>query len=202
MLLPLKFSLSKFNFLHKPQVEVEKLSEEEILQKSISDPRFFEVLVGRLNQPFYRKARRIVGDELAVDAVQDTFVKIYRHAGKFKPVTGASFRSWSYKILINTCLTYVKKYNRERALTAGFDSEYDTIADVRAMDLKKIESADEVKTILVRMPAMLGRVLRDFFLKGKSQQEIAAEEQVEVGVIRTRLHRAKKKFKEMSLRVV
>ncbi len=203
MSLPLKFSLAKFGFLEKPVAKnIVELSDEEILLKSQSEPRVFEVLVKRLDQAFIRKARRIVGDDRAVDAVQDTFIKIYRYSSKFRPVEGASFRSWAYKILINTCLTYVKKYNKEQTLSVGFDVDYETVADTRSRDFEKLESADEVRTILVKMPAMLGRVLREFFINGKSQQEIATLEQVEVGVIRTRLHRAKKKFKDISLSIV
>jgi RNA polymerase sigma-70 factor, ECF subfamily len=46
----------------------------------------------------------------AEDAVQETFIKIHKAAGTF---TGeASFRTWAFRILINTCYDMLRKRKR------------------------------------------------------------------------------------------
>jgi DNA-directed RNA polymerase specialized sigma24 family protein len=47
------------------------------------------------------------------------------------------------------------------------------------------------------MPEPLARALSSFFLEGKSQEDIASEEGVSVGAIKTRVHRAKKEFEKI-----
>src|SRR3989344_3515123 len=97
--------------------------DEEILYASVKRPRFFEVLVDRYTDPFHNKVRGIIGNREEVDdIVQEAFVKIYLNARRFKVQEGASFKSWAYKILINTCLTKAKKLGKERGRTA-FDDD-------------------------------------------------------------------------------
>ena len=82
----------------------------EILQESISQPTAFALIVDRYQSAFLKKAGYILrNDDEAEDAVQDTFVKIYANANKFVEREGASFSSWAYKILLNTC--YILKIN-------------------------------------------------------------------------------------------
>ena len=49
------------------------------------------------------------------------------------------------------------------------------------------------------MPESAARILRLQFLEGKSQEEIAVSEGSTISAIKTRVHRAKKLFKEAML---
>ena len=70
------------------------LPDEKILTLARKQPELFEVLVDRYQDAFIRKALRITGKkEDAEDVVQETFVKIFIHADKFKVQEGASFKS-------------------------------------------------------------------------------------------------------------
>ena len=52
-----------------------------------------------------------VGDHgEAEDAVQETFVRVHRHAGRFSGE--ASFSTWMFRILINTCLDALRRRRR------------------------------------------------------------------------------------------
>jgi len=66
---------------------------------------------------------------------------------------------------------------------------------------EKQEVTDLVVSILSRMPDQLKRVLEMHFLEGKPQQEIADIEGTSVGAIKTRVHRAKKVFKDISTKL-
>jgi RNA polymerase sigma-70 factor (ECF subfamily) len=173
-------------------------SDEELLVLSVAHPSLFALLVRKYEAAFLRKARSIVRDEEdAVDVVQEAFTKIYLNAKKFKTVEGASFSSWGYRILINTALTQYQKRKRRGAVTAQLDDEiWQLIPDKNLRQFEK-EFMDEVASVLSRMPEPLARALSSFFLDGKSQEEIAREEGLTVGAVKTRVHRAKKEFKKI-----
>jgi RNA polymerase sigma-70 factor (ECF subfamily) len=174
-------------------------SDEELLALSVSHPSLFALLVRKYEAAFLRKALSIVRDEEdAVDIVQEAFTKIYLNAKKFKPQEGASFSSWAYRILINTSLTQYQKRKRRGAMTAQLDDEiWQLIPDKNLRQFEKKEFMDEVASVLSRMPAPLAKALSMFFLEGKTQEEIANEEGLTVGAVKTRVHRAKKEFKNV-----
>jgi RNA polymerase sigma-70 factor (ECF subfamily) len=84
---------------------------EEVLQGKHSS---FELLLRPYRQGFLNMAYRITGDrEEAQEVCQDALLKIFKYLRSFK--MGRSFRTWSYKILVNTSYDYLrekKKYKR------------------------------------------------------------------------------------------
>lgn len=182
-----------------PEEAGEGRSDEEILALSVVHPALFALLVRKYEAPFLRKAFSIVRDEEdAEDIVQEAFTKIYLNAKKFHKQEGASFSSWGYRILINTALTQYQKRKRRGLATAELDDEiWQLIPDKDLRQFEKKELEDQVASILSRMPKTLARALSAFFIEGKSQEEIAHEEGLSVGAIKTRVHRAKKEFRRI-----
>lgn len=179
--------------------EPEEYTDEELLTASISHPSLFALLVRKYEDAFLRKALSIVRErEEAEDIVQEAFTKIYMNAAKFKKQDGAQFSSWGYRILINTALTHYQKRKRRGEHTAELDEEiWALIPDKNLRQFEKKEFVDEVASVLSRMPKPLARALGMFFLEGKTQEEMAKEEGVSVGAIKTRVHRAKKEFEKI-----
>ena len=174
-------------------------SDEELLAASLSHPSLFGKLIARYEAPFVRKAQSIIHDEReAEDIVQETFVKIYLNAAKFKKQEGAQFSSWGYRILINTALTHYQKRKRDGLNTVELDDEiWQLIPDKNLRQFEKKELQDEVASVLVKMPPLFAKALTAFFIEGKPQEQIAKEEGVSVGAIKTRVHRAKKEFEKI-----
>ncbi|HVZ75675.1 MAG TPA: RNA polymerase sigma factor [Candidatus Paceibacterota bacterium] len=174
-------------------------SDEAILAASLAHPSLFARLVRKYEAPFLRKAMSIVHDEVAAeDIVQEAFTKIYLNAKRFRIVEGATFSSWSYRILINTALTHYAKRKREGSRVAELDEEiWALIPDKDLRQFEKKEFRDEVASVLSRMSPIFAAALSGFFLEGKSQEEMAQAEGVSVGAIKTRVHRAKKEFKKV-----
>jgi len=191
------------NMRIKEGKELETASDEEVLAYSLEHPSSFEVLLDRYEGAFLRKARSIVGtQENAEDVVQEVFVKIYRNAEKFKYVEGASFKSWAYKILMNTSFTHYKKIKNNRDRTVVLEDDvYENIADEK-MNSEDMLTKDYVYSILKQMPENLAKVLKMHVIDGLPQGEIAEKEGVSVGAIKTRVHRAKQAFKELSLHII
>jgi RNA polymerase sigma factor (sigma-70 family) len=173
--------------------------DEDILASSLSRPAEFVHLVRKYEEPFLRKARSILHDEdAATDTVQEAFTKIYMSAPRFKPVEGATFLSWAYRILINTALTKYARRKRHMQGAVELDEEiWALIPDRNLRQFEKLSLQDEVASILGRIPAPLAAALRAFFLEGKSQEEMAREEGVSVGAIKSRVHRAKAEFRRV-----
>ena len=103
--------------------DVKNLPDEEILAISLVSPSVFEILVDRYQSAFLRKAGSIVKrKEEAEDATQETFVKIYLNAKKFKKEkAGDSFKNWAYKILVNCAISRYGKLKKEMLASSPLD---------------------------------------------------------------------------------
>jgi RNA polymerase sigma factor (sigma-70 family) len=177
--------------------------DEEILALSIKKPSLFSIIVDRYEEAFVRKAMRIIHkQEEAEDIVQEAFTRIYMNAARFTPQEGATFKSWAYKILINVTFTHYQKLKKGVVNTVELDPEiYEIMPDLQSRDFEKETMRDYVASILSRIPDNLGTVLKRYFIDGVPQKEIAEEEGVSVGAIKTRICRAKKEFKKAKLTV-
>lgn len=175
------------------------LTDEEVLSLSLKDPRAFELIVNRYESAFLRKARSILGGREEIqDVVAETFTKIYFHAGRFKPMPGASFRSWAYRILVNTAITYYNKLKLIGSVVTTVELDLNLLPDERqAAAGRRAELADYIASCLHRLPRATARLVKQFFLDDRSQAEIAQTEGISVAAVKTRLYRAKKEFKKL-----
>lgn len=175
----------------------DSLSDVEVLTLSRSEPEAFGVLLDRYEDAFLRKAQSILySREDAEEVVQDTFTRIYLYGDRYSPQEGASFSSWSYLILTRLAFTRYQKRKKERGRTAAMEPEaFERLPDTESF-LENMTVRDEVLSALARLPEAAARVLTLQFLEGKSQEEIAAIEGSTVSAVKTRVHRAKKQFKD------
>ena len=182
---------------HCEEDSLEEERDEHILRASLKRPVLYEILVDRYQEAFVRKVRSIIGMREEVDdIVQEAFVKIYLNAKRFEVREGASFKSWAYKILLNTTFTHYQKLKKDDGAVLKVEQElYESFRDPA---VPTRETDDFITSILCRMPKHLGRVLKLHFLDGMPQKEIAALEGVSVSAVKTRIHRAKKEFKKIN----
>lgn len=173
------------------QISIDQIPDSEVLTASLQDPSRFEVLVYRYQKEFMRKIFRIVKDkDVAEDIVQETFIKIYKNAEKYKLQEGATFKSWAYAVLTNTCYTFLKKEKKKEQFLALADSDMLDIVSGDANDTEKKLDLNQALSALNKIPSMLARMIT-LALAGKTPEEIAKIEGVSEGVVRTRIHRAK-----------
>lgn len=187
------------SYLEEPSEEqhINEMRDEEILRASLGEPALFEVLMERYQQPLLRAALRVVrGREEAEDIVQEAFVKMYKNAHKFEKLEGIEFKSWAYKVTINTAITHYRKLKRGEFLAEDptvFQDMGDGLSEVSislAADAKVV-----VSTVLADMPEHLQSVLRRYYLEDKSYKTIAKEEKISIPTLKMRLFRAKKLFR-------
>jgi RNA polymerase sigma-70 factor (ECF subfamily) len=187
------------SFLEDTEKEITGHSDEEILALSIKSPSLFAVLVIRYEQAFLRKALSILrNQEDAEDVVQEVFTKIYHYAPRFQVVEGASFKSWGYRILINTAITLYQKRKKDKSATVPLSDELeDVLRDTKVEGLPEKEISDYVIRVLSKLPTDLARMLKLHFIDGMSQKEIADEEGITVAAVKTRVHRGKEAFRNV-----
>lgn len=191
--------MSDFFTEEKPQKNIGEMKDEEILRASLDEPALFQVLVDKYQQPLFRAAFRVVRNkEESEDIVQEAFVKIYKNADKFEKLAGIEFKSWAYKITINTAITHYRKLKRGEFLVED-PALFEVIEQGNPDDFKfsLMDAKAEVAEILAQMPEHLGKVLKMYYLEDKSYKTIAKEEKISIPTLKMRLFRAKKVFKKV-----
>lgn len=171
----------------------------EALARSRKEPELFAVIVRRYETALLRRARKILSSpEDAEEAVQDAFTKMYLYADKYHLQEGATFSSWAYTILNRVAYTKYKARSIERGRRAELVPEhYESLPDARAEFIEDLSIRNEVLSALAKLPETAAKILRLQFVEGKSQEEIAKSEQLSIPAVKTRVHRAKKLFKQV-----
>ncbi|RJQ37145.1 RNA polymerase sigma factor [Candidatus Parcubacteria bacterium] len=175
------------------------IPDEVILASSQERPALFGLLVDRYQAPFLRAAQRVVGNRTdAEDVVQEAFVKIYRHAKKFRQGNDRKFSSWAYKIVLNTAITH---YHRIKKRELPIPEEMDPTAEQAHDGFRKAmlerETAEVVRSVLEMMPADLRDLLSAYYLEDQAYQTIADRHGITIGALKMKLFRARKVFKKL-----
>lgn len=184
-------------------------NDEEVLILSLKTPSLFRILINRYEAAFSRRAASIVGRREEVDdIVVETFSKIYFNARRFEVRPGASFRSWGYKILVNTAFSYYRRLRRQETAILDLDEGgllRPGLALAAAAEEKEREGeerkdlVERVALVFSRMPRKLSRLLRLHFLEGHPQSEIARSEGLSLAAVKSRIYRAKKIFRKLAI---
>lgn len=151
----------------------------------------FALIVGRYHARGLRVAMHLLGDaDEAEDAVQDAFVRAYRHLGSYRPCPAGDdkFGAWLLRIVVNQCRTRAAR----RARYARFDTEPAT--RLEHPDVDADIAAAERRTDLAQALAKLGPEQREAvvlrFAEELSYDEMAAITGVGVSALKMRVQRA------------
>jgi RNA polymerase sigma-70 factor, ECF subfamily len=158
----------------------------------------FDELVRRTFVDTFTLARRLTGNEEdARDVVQEAYLRAWRAIGKFRGE--AQFSTWMYRITANAASTHVRKRNRHRVEPLDEVAEP---ADVRpdAQPAAAAESADSLQRIAVALDELPPKlrslvVLKDVY--GLPHEVIAEELGISVPAAKVRLHRARRKLRDL-----
>lgn len=148
----------------------------------------------------YRTALRMAkGEADAEDLVQETFVKAYRFWDRFEP--GSNARAWLFKIMTNI---FINDYrSRSRApVSVSVDDENDDFVYGQVTSLASQENPekeffnkildDDVKRAIEQLPEDFREVVVLSFLEDFSYQEIADIAGLQLGTVKSRIHRGRK----------
>ncbi len=173
-------------------VDLQTLTDEELLTRSLSAPSAFEVLMLRYQREFLTRAQAVVKTrDDAEDIVQETFVRIYRFAPKFSEKSG-TFRAWSVTILMNVARTRYQKVAKERGVFAKLeDDHFVSLPEMGRSEHDEYLDKEEVRQVLGKVDAGTAELLTLAYIEGLPYEEIAQRKGTSAGAIKARVHRAK-----------
>ena len=92
----------------------EQDSDEVLVQRAgRGDKRAAQMLVERHTDKIYAVCFKMLGSQHAAeDATQETFLRLWRNARKWKPA-GAKFSTWLYRVAMNYCVDQLRKRKRD-----------------------------------------------------------------------------------------
>lgn len=155
------------------------------------DDAAFGELINRHKAVAFSLACSILKDEaLAEDALQDAFVRVYIHLGKFKQTS--SFATWLYRIVVNVC--YDRRQRESRQATWGDNYEgLDAWKDATVHhDGVQAERTHYINLILDRMKPDESLVLRLYYLAELTVGEVRTVTGFSAAKVKVTLYRARK----------
>jgi RNA polymerase sigma-70 factor (ECF subfamily) len=154
------------------------------------DSDAFDALMRRHEDRIFGLALRMTGNRFdALDATQDAFISAFRNAKKFKG--NSAFSTWLYRIAINACTDLLRRRQRQIPVE---DVETESAAPHMDDDVP-------MRLDLQRALEELGPDHREAVLMhdvgGYPYEAIASLTGVELGTVKSRISRGRKKLAEI-----
>jgi RNA polymerase sigma-70 factor, ECF subfamily len=169
----------------------------DIIEKAqAGDIGAFEAIYRASSGFIYSVALRIINNrQEAQEVTQDVFIKIYHNLKAFE--FRSSFKTWAYRITVNTALNACKRVSREASGKQDLDSVIDT--QIASVDTEKeIVNKEDCAQAKAELDSLLSSlnpdqraciVLRE--IEGFSYEEISKTLRVNINTVRSRLKRAR-----------
>ena len=165
------------------------------------DANAFETLVLEYEKNVYNIALRMTGNsEDAADMTQEAFIKAYNSLQSFRG--DSKFSVWLYRIVSNVCLDFLRSKNRRPTVSLsvedddGEDAQLDVADESQSPELlldRKL-TRDSVRRGLDSLPPDYRQILLLREVQGLSYDEIAQALSLEVGTVKSRIFRARKRL--------
>jgi len=174
---------------------LKNIPDEEIISLYLNtrESSYFSILYKRYGGKVFSKCISLLKDEeLANDATQDVFMKIYLNLAKF---SGKSkFSTWVYSITYNYCIDFIRRRKKDRNLFSDDEVENvgEVIDDVPEKELLEME-VSRLKVVLEKIPIGDKTVLLMKYQDEMSIKEIAEILEKSESAIKMKIKRAKHK---------
>jgi RNA polymerase sigma-70 factor (ECF subfamily) len=155
------------------------------------DDEAFRVLFETHKDRVYSIALRYSGNAAAaMDIAQDTFLKLLSSIRQYRGE--ASFESWLYRLVVNSCLDYHRRRKRFLPLVDGVFDRFREPRESALHDLLREEQTERVQQIVAQLPEEQRIVVVLRYTDGLSYEEIADVLGCRRGTVASRLNRAHK----------
>jgi len=167
-------------------------SEPRLIRKSLKgDKSAFGKLVKLYQDQILYLAVDYLGNyEEAKDAAQDIFMKAYENLKQYNQK--AEFKTWLYRIAINTCFDYLRK--RKSIQNVQNKMKINHLDDNNIQSENVLWDDDFQDAINILSENQYTAIILKYF-HSKSTKEIAAILECDVNTVRTHLHRGIRKLK-------
>lgn len=168
------------------------------------DPEAFSELVSLYEKKVYNLAYRLTGNHQdAEDMYQEAFLRVYRMLPDFRG--DASFSTWLYRIVSNTCVDELRRRKRQRTVSINaavetndgeMERELPSDEDTPEDQLQRVEVRHLVQYGLEGLDEEFRLVLVLRYVNELSYNQIAEATGLPLGTVKSRLNRALKALKE------
>jgi RNA polymerase sigma factor (sigma-70 family) len=124
----------------------------------------------------------------AEDLMLQGFLKVFTNLQKFK--NEGSFEGWIRRIMVNTCLSYLRKKN----LVDLSDEEY--VFNDAATESLENTSLEDIQKLIDKLPNGYKMVFNLFAIEGYKHSEIAAQLDISESTSKSQLFKARKLLQE------
>lgn len=150
------------------------------------------MVMRKYGEPVYWHARRLlVSHDDAQDAVQETFIKVFRSFHSLKEAK--ALRSWIYRIATNEALRTIERNKTPRLLTESIDDSATDIAATNYTDYTDLEAVKLQKAILSLPPKQQATFNMRYYDEMEYPQ-IAEAMETTVSTVKVNYHLAKEKI--------
>ena len=123
-----------------------------------------------------------INEEIAQDALQETFVKIWKNAKKYDSKKAKLF-TWLYRIAKNTAIDKLRSFNKRFDKEVQIDKS--NVYILPTVNLN--QDVLDLKEHVARLDEKYQIVLKALFFEGMTQQEASDELDIPLGTIKSRL---------------
>jgi len=181
--------------------------EKQLIQRAKNgDENSFESLILGCQSKAYNIALRYLkNEEDAMDALQESFIKIFRHLKSFKE--DSRFDTWVYRIVVNTCNDMLRKNSNQKITDSIFKTEDEKetileIPDTTGSPEEVFEKQEKTEHIISCLDQLNQEqkeiiILRD--IHGFSYEEISEILSCSIGTVKSRINRSRLKLREILL---
>ena len=168
------------------------------------DVAAFEPLVEKYRQRVWRIAYQIVRDrEEAWDVSQEAFIRAYQSLASFRGQS--AFYTWLFRIVVNLATDRVRQraargraFGTERVPDTEWDGALSDDATARPdEEAARREQRRRLARTLQELPPNFRTIIVLSDVEGLSYREIAEVLNIPVGTVMSRLHNARKRFREL-----
>lgn len=158
------------------------------LEKAINgDKEAFSRVIIQNKEAMYKTAIVILRNEDdAYDAIQDSLIKMYKSIQNLQ--NAEAFKSWSRKIIINSCYDIISKNKKVIDINSKLIDTYEETRE------DTYECEDEVVKILDQIEPDLRLTAILYYYNDLSIKEIAKIINIPEGTVKSRLSRAREKL--------
>lgn len=126
----------------------------------------------------------------ASDLSQEVFIKVWENLGSFKGLS--SYKTWIYRITVNTCLQLIRKEKRNKTLP--IHNEHHQFVEESKSD--HTEATNRLYKAIGQLNE-LDRLLIMMVLEGQHYDDISEVLGIESTNVRVKIHRIKKRLKKI-----
>ncbi len=178
----------------------EHLTDCEIIVASRRRPELFEVVFERHYHAVFRFAAGRNGFDDAGDIASDTFVRAFDRRDRFRTDRDNAL-PWLFGIAANVArernrkrIRRMRMLRRSASLNAGDDSRFELEAAER---VDALSQRDDLASALATLSEDEYQVLMLLAIADFSYSDIAAALDIPIGTVRSRIHRARNKMREL-----